>query len=860
MLNKILNACFLFLIVLQSCKTTRQNSSPDNTSKNEKILPVPELYRASNPIVNDLMHTKLDVRFDWEKKYLYGKATLTLQPHFYPTQSLVLNARGMTINEVSLLEDTLRTPLIYAYRNDSLIINLNTMYGYGEIYNVFIDYTAKPDELKSLGGSAAITSDKGLYFINPDGKDTAKPKQIWTQGETQANSVWFPTIDAPNQKMTQEINITVDTAYVTLSNGMLVKSVNNGNGTRTDYWKQSFPHSPYLVMMAIGKFAVVKDKWRDKEVSYYVEPEYKNVARKIFGNTPEMIEFFSNKLGVDYAWEKYSQVVVRDYVSGAMENTTATLHGDFLQRDERELLDYTGEDVISHELFHHWFGDLVTAESWSNLPLNESFATYGEYLWNEYKYGREEADAGFTSDLNTYLQEAKTKQVNLIRFKYEEQEDMFDRHSYQKGGCVLHMLRKYVGDKAFFNSLKLYLNQNRFQPAEIHHLRLAFEKITGEDLNWFFNQWFLDKGNPVLDISYSWDDAKKVQHVIIEQQQNFETTRLFRLPMQIDIYAGGKTARQKITLDSTRQEFVFASAIKPDLVNVDAEKMLVCTKTDHHTNEEWMYMYHHAPLYIDRMEALQKISKNYLAGTAEARLIMEALNDPHYNLRNLAIKNIGTIASTADSSAVKTKLIDIAQHDSKSSVRKEALVSLENNFKDESVTAALKVAMSDSSYAVMGSAITLLTERNEKEGLQMAREMEKENNKHYFDILSEVFAKHGDDQDAAFMQKALAAADGFDKYQEVQLYGKFLLHCNNEDNISKGLDNIYDVGKNAEVWFVRFSAMQTLSELSKRFEEKKGDSKPMYESLKKKTDDLIADLKKNEKDENIRKILGTGGH
>jgi aminopeptidase N len=293
------------------------------------------------------------------------------------------------------------------------------------------------------------------------------------------------------------------------------------------------PHAPYLFMMAIGEFAIVKDKWRDREVNYYVEPKYEIDARAIFGNTPEMMEFFSKKMGVDYAWPKYSQVVVRDYVSGAMENTSATIHGEFVQQTAREMIDRNNEDIVSHELFHHWFGDLATCESWSNLPLNESFATYGEYLWNEYKYGRDIADIGLESDLKSYLDESKMKQEHLIRFYYENREDMFDRHSYAKGGTILHMLRKYLGDDAFFAGLKLYLTNNSFKSAEVHDLRLAFEEVTGEDLNWFFNQWFLNQGHPKLSINYNWDAATMSQQITVEQLQDLNTTPLYKLPVPV---------------------------------------------------------------------------------------------------------------------------------------------------------------------------------------------------------------------------------------------------------------------------------------------------------------------------------------
>ena len=604
-LPRVLWIGFIVLIFLNASVVSKKpKTDKQQLIRLDTIDVMASLYKKYNPSEtrkNDLLHTKLEVKFDWEKSWLYGKATLTLSPYFYPTGKLELDAKGFDIHEVSLLVDTGNINLNYTYlpleksfsgigiafdiikdtinitrvlsgsasealgiqegdkiikiegepvagigiKNRAVIdklrgssgtivnisiarkgtsdlidhtitrsklpvqsfekkilsIDLDKEYTRRDTFNIFIEYTAKPDELK-VEGSSAIKDAKGLYFINPDGEEAAKPRQIWTQGETESNSCWFPTIDSPNERMTQEIYITVDTNFVTLANGLLIYSAENGDGTRTDYWKQELPHAPYLAMMAIGEYAVVKDTWRDIEVNYYVEPEDEKYAMLNFGNTPEMLEFYSNLLGVDYPWEKYSQVVVRDFVSGAMENTSATLHGEFVLRNDREYLDRNHEDIIAHEIFHHWFGNLVTCESWANIPLNESFATYGEYLWEEYKYGSDAADHHLQKDLQQCLR--SRKQVDVIRFDYDDKEDMFDSHSYAKGGRILHMLRKHVGDEAFFESLKHYLSANKFAAVEIHDLRLAFEKVTGEDLNWFFNQWFLSPGHPKLVINYNY--------------------------------------------------------------------------------------------------------------------------------------------------------------------------------------------------------------------------------------------------------------------------------------------------------------------------------------------------------------------
>ncbi len=353
------------------------------------------IYRATPPRINDLVDTKLDVRFDYKKRYLYGKEWVTLKPHFYPTDTLRLDAKGMDLKSISLVKNGKNIPLKCTYDGLSANIRLDKVYRSNQSYTIYIDYTAKPNELH-VKGSAAINDAKGLYFINPDGTEKDKPVQIWTQGETESSSVWFPTIDQTQQKTTDEISMTVPAKYVTLSNGRLTSQKNNGDGTRTDTWKMELPHSPYLFMMAVGDFKIYHDKWRNKPVDYYLEPKYAPYAKQIFGMTPEIMEFYSKTLGVDYPWNKYSQIVVRDYVSGAMENTTATLHGEYVQATPRELLDAyynDGRSTIAHELFHQWFGDLVTAESWSNLTVNESFADFSEMLWAEHKYGKDEADA-----------------------------------------------------------------------------------------------------------------------------------------------------------------------------------------------------------------------------------------------------------------------------------------------------------------------------------------------------------------------------------------------------------------------------------------------------------------------------------
>jgi len=240
--------------------------------------------------VNNLVHTKLDLRFDYQQSRVMGKAWITLQPHFYPTDSLRLDAKGMDIHEIALLHTNgSKQPLQYTYDQQQLAAQLGKTYTKQQRYTVYIAYTAKPDEYEKMMGMDAMLGAKGLYFIDPKGEDASKPTQIWTQGETESSSVWFPTIDQTQQKTTQETILTVPDPYVTLSNGKLISQKKNADGTRTDYWKMELPHSPYLFFVGVGDYAVIKDTWKGKEVNYYVEKEYGPVARKIFGHTPEMM-------------------------------------------------------------------------------------------------------------------------------------------------------------------------------------------------------------------------------------------------------------------------------------------------------------------------------------------------------------------------------------------------------------------------------------------------------------------------------------------------------------------------------------------------------------------------------------------
>ncbi len=738
------------------------------------------IYRATATKINDLVHTKLDVKFDYNKSWMYGKAWITLHPHFYNTDSLQLDAKGMDIKEVALVKGGKNFPLKYTYDSSYLFITLDRTYKKNENYVIYINYISRPDELKTKG-SAAITDAKGLYFINPKGEDKDKPTQIWTQGETEANSVWFPTIDKPNQKTTEEIVMTVPAKYVTLSNGILVTKKVNSDGTRTDTWKMDLPHSPYLFFMGVGDYAIIKDKYKNKEVSYYVEKEFAPVARRIFGLTPEMIAFYSRITGVDFPWPKYAQIVGRDYVSGAMENTTATLHGEAAQQDARQLADGNNwEQVIAHELFHQWFGDYVTTESWSNITLNESFADYSETLWNEYKYGKDEGDATITGNMDSYLSNPNNAKKDLVRFHYTDKEDVFDQVSYPKGGAILHMLRNYVGDSAFFASLHLYLTTHKFQNAEAQDLRLAFEQITGQDLNWFWNQWYYNNGHPKLDISYAFDSAANTQKVFIKQTQN---THLFSLPIAIDVYQGGSKKRYDVWVTNAADTFSFAVSGKPDLVNVDGKKILLAEKNEHKDLQEYIFQYNHAGLYRDRREAIQFASQK-TSNNKAVNFLQSAINDKSWHLRMLALNTLGRQTDLIKKT-IEPQLVKLAKTDSKAAIRAEAIYLL-GMLKDSANKDLFLANTNDLSYTVSAAAIEALAKVDSLGAVNVVKSIASKPAKGELESVLITYADESRFNEIANRFENLKFSNA--KFSMLQPFAAYLGKIKNTDNLKHGVD------------------------------------------------------------------------
>ena len=630
------NISFFFLIALLSaCKTPRvsMGAGVDEFEFLDtlvvtaaKATPQKDLigYRATSSKKFDLLHIDLDLVVEWDQNAVSGIAALSLKPYFYPQTELHLDAKNLSVSHIRMKGKD----LVFTNTGKELIILLGQTYTKTDTLQLEIKYKAEVWKDKKQG--PPFKKEYG-FFINPEEDDPfPKSKQFWTQGETDYNSYWFPCIDSPNELVTNTLRVRVDNTFKSLSNGMLSTQIHHSDSTRTDVWVMNKPHAVYLIDLVIGQYHMSGETVNGVPYMYFVEPEFEGLEMDIFANTPEMVRFFSEMTGVPFPWQKYAQIPVRYFRAGAMENTTAVVFLDFIQRSKLELSDENNDGIIAHELFHHWFGNLVTSESWANLTLNEGFASYGEYLWYAYKYGFEKAEALRYSNLKNYLFNASFDAHPLIDFHYRHADDMFDGHSYDKGALVLHLLRNKIGDEAFFNGMNNYLSKHAHSEVEFAELRLAFEDVCGVDLNPFFNQWFLTTGHPELTINYSFSDSLLQLNVIQDQYQN-RGYSLNEFPLEIQVYdsIGGF---QQHTLHVSKEDENFEVLLENDFnsIEIDPNRLVLGTTNVNYSLRDHKAILKVAENPIARLESLNQIPSSSLE---DQEFIRQVLKDPFFRIR-----------------------------------------------------------------------------------------------------------------------------------------------------------------------------------------------------------------------------------
>ncbi len=520
----------------------------------------------NRPQTYDVQHYIIRVSFDRANKTVIGDSTVILKPLEPDLRSVELDAVGIKFNSVMLQPGD--TALKYKAEGEKVIVALDKDYSQGDTVSINFKYTAKPN--------------KGIYFVDATDRHSA---QIWTQGEPDEARHWLPSFDFPSDRATAEQFITADKGETVVGNGELISTADAGNGKETWHYKMAVPFPVYLVSFVVGKYARVEDKFGTIPLGYYVYPGREATARKAFGRTADMIRQFELLTGVKFPYNKYDQTIVANFQFGGMENITATTMADTeIFMAETEFGQQLVMDLVSHELAHSWFGNLVTCRNWAELWLNEGFATFMEAAYREGVMGREGYIAKVRSDAAQYMIDdtITRRRHGLFNLRAKEVSALFDNSSvtYNKGGAVVHMLRAQVGDDKFWQAINTYLNRHKYGSVESTDLRKAMEETSGQDLGWFFDQWVYATGFPKLDVRQTWNPRSKMLRLTVTQTQKIDPLipSAFKLPLEVEIESKGAVREEKLDIGKRVQTFSFILDSKPGEIRFDPmEKIVIKT-------------------------------------------------------------------------------------------------------------------------------------------------------------------------------------------------------------------------------------------------------------------------------------------
>jgi aminopeptidase N len=551
--------------------------------------------------------------------------------------------------------------------DDKLYIKLGKLITEGTVFYINITYSSKPR--------------KGFYFIEPNEHYPNKNLQAWTQGETVESKSWFPCIDHPMVKFESEISVAVPMDFIAISNGSLQgvkvqkqiqREVNGKNNVkikkRVFTWIESNPHSAYLTSIVIGRFAEIRSTYNQEiKLLYYVPEDKKNDVVRSFEHTADMIKFFEQYFETKYPYTKYSQVTVEDFMYGGMENASCTTLTIDTLHDKKAHLDFTSDHLVSHELAHQWFGDLVTCRDWQHIWLNEGFATYCEALYWEASMGTDEFQYYVMQTADDYFDEANIRYKRPIVTKiYKHPDDLFDRHTYEKSGCIIHMLRGYIGEKYFKRSLKTYLQRYANSVAETDDLRKVLELESGRSLEQFFDQWIFKAGHPELKVEF-YINSNNVK-LKIEQSQEGD---VFEFPLDI-----------KLVFSSS-----FHAPYNPDS-SVSEDKNGIGEKENGIVNEELVYTFD-----ISEKENVFQIP---------------IINKKGMEIEWISIDPNFKVLKTIYLKAPKEMLIKQLQNGRTVIERIESVRALKNESSDDVIESLQRAVMEDSFWGVSAEAAKML--------------------------------------------------------------------------------------------------------------------------------------------------------
>jgi aminopeptidase N len=663
------------------------NNNNNNTRRKKFELPGSRAHYAPS-LSFTITHMRLEIEPDFQNLMINCQQRLWIMT-LQDTDTIELDAAELQVDKISAAGR-----LDFRNLDDKIIVKLGRTLKEASKIEIYISYTAKPR--------------KGFYFVGPDKYYPDKYQEAWTQGETTEARYWFPCIDHPRVKFSSEISVIVPTGFTAISNGKLL-NVEKQNEKQIYRWSETNPHSAYLTSVVVGKYTEIKD---GKNLYYYVPPEKKQDAARSFEHTSDIIRFFEEYLGTNYPYEKYSQVTVQDFVYGGMENSSCTTLTLDTLHDEKAHLDFTSDYLISHELAHQWFGDFVTCSDWQHIWLNEGFATYFEALYWEASKGKDEFQYYMLQTADDYLEEAKTRYTRPIVTKvYKHPDDLFDRHTYEKGGCVLHMMRHLVGDKYFRRSLRTYLQRFANGYVETDDLRKVFELETGKSLQQFFDQWIFREGHPEIIIDFYHNSHNS--EIRVKQLQSGEH---FEFPLELEVTLAN--GHKKIyTFNVWDRESVFQIPVDDEVewFSVDPEFKILKTISVKAPKEMLLQQLQEGDNVIKRIEAARALKDKSSDAVIDA-LANSILYDKFWGVSVEAAKSLGSAKTSYAYEALKGCLK--VKHPK---VRRAVVKAIGEFKKEESLELMRPLLQDDESYFVRSEAATTIGKTKSKVAIDMLK-------------------------------------------------------------------------------------------------------------------------------------------
>ena len=681
---------------------------------------------ADRPI--DVLHIRLELNVDLEAKEVSGTAAVQFAALRNLT-SLRLDAVDFRTTQVTLSrDDGPARPVDFRDDGKQIVITPDRAFSAGQRGTVTVTYSVHEP-------------DAGLYFRAPTSAEPDTPFQMWSQGEMHEARYWIPCLDQPNERQTTEIIATVKSGLEVLSNGALVSRTENLDaGTTTFHWKQERDHVIYLVTLVVGKFAVERETWRGKPVTYYVPPDRRDDIERSFGDTTRMLDLFSDRIGVEYPWEKYAQVVVEQFTWGGMENTSATTLTESTLHDAKAHVDFSSEGLVAHELAHQWFGDLLTCRDWAHVWLNEGFATYLEAIWSEFDDGPDAFALNMLGKARAAIDGGKDRPI--VDRRWRRPHDQFGARAYPKGAWVLHMIRGRVGDELFWKIITTYTKRHAYGIVETVDFRKVCEEVTGRSFERFFHDWTERAGHPVVDVDMSWVAEDKLAKVVVEQTQASEP---FHFPVVLEFVLEDREEPVHVRHEMTEKQQTFYVPLpsQPIRFRFDPGHTVLKEETITQGRDLWIEQLGTDPDPIGRIFAARHLGES--GSDADVEALIEALeNEAFWGVQDAICKALGK----AGGDEARDALIHALTLDSPK-VRTQVAGQL-GDFRDEpTVLAALKLIVENGadSYALEAAAIRSYA-KHRPDGLRATLEPLLARTSHREGVRSAVLRALGDSLDA----------------------------------------------------------------------------------------------------------------